>query len=296
MNNTKLKISVVVPVRNGDKTLEQCLVSVLNQNFYDYEIIIVDNGSTDKTKEIIDQFLKKSAKLVYVFEPKPGRANARNAGMAAASGEIIAMIDADCLAPSDWLKKISAPIISGKESVVTGFEKDAVNNYWSSRRQEADWRFMNAKTNNGYINHLDTKNFAIKTALLKRLRFNPALLAGEDWDLYLRLRKENIKIKFLPEVLVGHCHESSFSELFSSQFIRGEYLVLILNIYRHDFSFKEILRNDESARSAEIMNFILFIPWAIWQFISKPIEAPYNVTADLAWKCGIISALLKNKK
>lgn len=293
MNNTKLKISVVIPVLNGEKTLERCLVSVLKQNFDDYEIIIVDNNSTDKTKEIIDQVLKKSAKLIYIFESKPGRANARNAGVAAARGEIIAMIDADCLAPSDWLKKIAEPIINDGESVVAGFEKDVINNYWSNRRQEADWRFMNAKINNGYINHLDTKNFAIKADLLKRLRFNPALLAGEDWDLYLRLRKENIKIKFLPELLVGHGHESSFSELFASQFVRGKYLVSILNIYRHDPSFKEILKNDESARSQKIMNFILFIPWAIWQFIAKPLEAPYSVTADLAWKCGIILAKFK---
>lgn len=296
MNNNKVKISLIIPVYNGEKYLAACLDSVLGQDFFDYEVILVDNNSNDKTKEIIEGFINKSDKFLYIFEKERGRARARNAGLNIAGGEIIAMIDSDCVASSDWLKKISAPIINGEELVVLGFEKDIVNNYWSRMRQKADWRFMKSKINNGYINHLDTKNFAIKADLLKRLRFNPELLAGEDWDLYLRLRIENIRIKFLPDLFVEHNHNSSFFDLFRNQFVRGKYLALILNIYRGDSKFTEILRNDESARSYRFSNFILFIPWAIWQFISKPLEAPYNVTADFAWKCGIISAKFKNKK
>ena len=293
MISSKPKISLIIPVYNGEKTLVACLNSVLAQDFSDYEVIIVDNNSNDKTKEIIVSFLKKSDKFSYVFEINRGRANARNAGVEVASGEIIAMIDADCKAPSNWLAKISEPIILEGESVVSGFEKDAVGNYWSKMRQVADWQFIESKINKGYINHLDTKNFAIKSDILKRLRFNSELLAYEDWDLYLRLKKENIKIKFLPELLVEHCHDSSFLELFFSQYMRGKCLALILNIYHNNPEFKEILEADESARSFKIRNFILFIPWAIWQFISRPLEAPYNVTADLAWKCGIVSALFK---
>ena len=296
MNNNKPKISFIIPVYNGEKTLAACLDSVLKQDFSDCEVIIVDNNSTDKTKENIARFLKQSEKFSYVFESNRGRANARNAGVDAARGEIIAMIDADCIAPTDWLKKISEPIISGEESVVSGFENDAIGNYWSRMRQVADWNFIKSKINDGYIDHLDTKNFAIKADILKRLRFNSGLSAYEDWDLFLRLKKENIKIKFLADLLVTHHHDASFSELFANQFIRGKCAVLIIKTYREDIRFAEIFKNDESARSYKIRNFILFIPWAIWQFILKPIEAPYNVTADLAWKCGIISAKFKKNK
>lgn len=293
MNSYKPKISFIIPVYNGEKTLAPCLESVLDQDFSDFEVIVVDNNSNDKTKEIIMSFLERSDKFSYVFESKRGRANARNAGISVVNGEIIAMIDADCIAPPDWLNKILEPIIKGNELVVSGFEKDAIGNYWSRMRQTADWRFTESKVYNGYINHLDTKNFAIKADILKRFRFNSELLTGEDWDLYLRLRKENIRIKFLPELLVEHCHDSSFLELFSNQFIRGKCLVLILDTYQNDLQIKQIFKDDESANSYKIMNFILFIPWVFWQFISKPIQALYNVTADLAWKCGIISGLFK---
>ena len=57
------KTSVIIPVYNGEKTLKQCLDSVLNQTYKNYEVIVVDNNSTDKTKEIIKDFQKKNEKV-----------------------------------------------------------------------------------------------------------------------------------------------------------------------------------------------------------------------------------------
>ena len=288
----KVKVSVIVPVLNGERTLAKCLDSLLNQNFIDYEIIVVDNNSNDRTKNIITDFKNKFAKIFYVFEPKRGRGSARNAGVVAARGDIIAMIDADCIAPSDWLTRICAPILEGKELAVAGFEDDAVKNYWSKMRQESNWQFAQSRTVDGYIGYLDTKNFAIRADIVKRFGFDSSLTALEDWGLYINLKKEGIKIKFLADLVVLHYHDASLSALFRTQFGRGKSAAYIIKSHRHDQKFQELFNEDEGVDSMRLWNFAVFIPWAIWQFISNTKMAPYKVIDDLAWKCGIIAAFI----
>ncbi len=100
------KVSIVVPVFNGEKKLEANLNSILDQTYKNYEVIVVDNNSQDKTKEIIFEFNKKDSRFRYFFEEIRSRAVARNTGIYFSSGEIIVMIDSDCVAPVDWLDKI----------------------------------------------------------------------------------------------------------------------------------------------------------------------------------------------
>lgn len=96
-------ISLVIPAYNETKYLGKLLASVSGQNFYDYEIIVVDNNSTDDTAKIAEQF---GAKVIK--ENRQGVAFARQAGFARAQGDIIATTDADTVLPSDWLAKIAA--------------------------------------------------------------------------------------------------------------------------------------------------------------------------------------------
>ena len=131
-------ISVVVPVYNGEKTLRQCLNSVLDQTYGDYEVVVVDDGSTDETRDIITDFQRKSEKVVYVLESRRGRALARNAGIREAKGDIIAMTDADCVVPKNWLQELTRLITHGNESAVVGSEEDIVGNYWTTHIQKAN--------------------------------------------------------------------------------------------------------------------------------------------------------------
>ena len=97
-----MNVSVVVPVFNGEKTIKQCIESLLQQKFSgSYEIITVDDGSRDRTAEIVKRF----AKVKYVFQENAGPAKARNNGAKNAQGEIILFIDSDCVAKSNSLKE-----------------------------------------------------------------------------------------------------------------------------------------------------------------------------------------------
>lgn len=293
MINSNIKISVIIPVFNGEKTIEECLLSVASQDYSNYEMIIVDNNSTDRTKELIFKLAIKFPNILYVFESRQGRGAARNAGVNVASGEIIAMTDVDCVVLSDWLTQLTELIIDKKELAVSGFESDATGNYWSKMRQVDDWRFIQTKINNNYTTHLDTKNFAIRADILKRLKFNSDLVACEDWDFFIRFKLEGGKVYFLPNLLVAHYHDASARALISTQFVQGWSATAIIHKYRDNQKFLEVFGREANANFFKFRNFLLFIPWAIWQFIYHPVSAPFRVLSDLSWKIGVLTFELK---
>ena len=96
---TNIIVSVVVPVYNGEETLEKTLESILAQSFRDIEILIVDDGSFDSSREIIDKYLKVDTRIRYFRQKNCGVASARNIGINMAKGDFIAFCDQDDL----WL-------------------------------------------------------------------------------------------------------------------------------------------------------------------------------------------------
>jgi glycosyltransferase involved in cell wall biosynthesis len=281
-------VSVVIPVRNAGPEFRACLAAVLNQTEAPREVIVVDNGCDAVTRAVMEEFATVHPNLRLVSETMPGRGRARNAGIRAARGGIIAMTDADCTVPSDWLARLVRPITEEGEIVVTGFEESAAAGYWAGMRQEEDMRFVFSKRDGRYVAHLDTKNFAVRAAALKAMLFDPELTAYEDWDLYMRFSAEGVKIRFLPDLLVHHAHDSSFSELVITQFYRGRGLMIAIAKHRHNSLLAATLGSDESALSVRWRNFLLFMPWAIWQFMARFRRAPYLVAADFSWKLGVL--------
>lgn len=276
-----MKISIIIPVFNAEKTLSKCLQSVLKQDNDFLELIVVDNNSSDKSAEIIKTYAKYDKRLRYVFEAKKGRGSARQRVLREARGDIIAMIDADCIAPENWLRQIVEKISSGEVSAVMGFEDDAIKNYWTKMRQSEDEKTIFAKVKNDFINHLDTKNFACRADILKEIGFDESLSACEDIDLFFNFQKKGIKIFFLPTLRVSHFHDSSWLELFKTESQRAFFYTSILK--KHGFPPEPFI------------NFLSFPFWAIWQIIKNPYRAPYRLLSDFAWKLGIVKYYLSQK-
>ncbi len=284
------KISVVIPVRNASGTLADCLTSVLNQTERPFEAIIVENGSDEATQDVARDFAAREPSLVkVVHEAVPGRASARNAGIAAARGDIIAMTDADCTVPRDWIERIARPIREENENAVMGFERPAFENYWTRMRQKEDAELVFSKFDGKYASHIDTKNFAIRADLIKNTMFDPELAAYEDWDLFLRLKKRGIKIEFLPDLVVQHRHDASLGELLKTQYARARGMEQAFIMHWSDPSFRNGFMKDPSARSHRLWNFIVFIPWAIWQMVTHPSKALFRIASDAAWKAGVVA-------
>ena len=88
-------ISVIIPVYNCEKYLTQCIESVLNQTFQDFELILVDDGSHDSSPDICDNFRQKDERIQVIHKPNGGVSSARNEGIKVARGEYITFVDSD---------------------------------------------------------------------------------------------------------------------------------------------------------------------------------------------------------
>ena len=91
-------ISVIIPVYNTEKELPKCLKSICDQTYKDLEIICIDDGSTDGSSQVLDEFSMKDNRIKVVHQKNGGESNARNTGLKMASGEYIAFCDSD-----DWI-------------------------------------------------------------------------------------------------------------------------------------------------------------------------------------------------
>lgn len=154
LNKAMIKVSVIVPVFNGEKYLKPCLYSIARQTIDDMEIIIVENGSTDKSPQIIEKFLKKwsdKRQIVFLQEPQQGNAYARNAGIRYAQGKYLAFVDQDDYIQKDFLeymhnkaeKSDADVLVSGYRSInehghVTR-KMVLTEDYWSPFRMTAPW-------------------------------------------------------------------------------------------------------------------------------------------------------------
>ena len=88
-------VSVIIPVYNVEKYLRRCLDSVVGQTYKDLEIILVDDGSTDGSTEICEEYAKKDSRIRFLRKQNGGLSSARNAGLLVATGEYVTFVDSD---------------------------------------------------------------------------------------------------------------------------------------------------------------------------------------------------------
>ena len=103
-----MKISVVVTVYNDQTYLAQCVQSLLDQTYEDYEIILIDDGSTDDSGAYCDQYAKTHAQVRVIHSQNQGVGAARNLGVKNAAGELITFVDADDFVGRDYLSQLAS--------------------------------------------------------------------------------------------------------------------------------------------------------------------------------------------
>lgn len=112
------KVSVIVPIFNGEKYLKKCLDSIVNQTLKDIEIILIDDGSTDNSLEIIKEYSSLYNNIKYFYKENEGQAIARNLGIEKANGEFIAFVDSDDYIETNMFEVLYNNAISNKSDIV----------------------------------------------------------------------------------------------------------------------------------------------------------------------------------
>ncbi len=125
-----IKVSVLIPVYNVEKYLKQCLDSVVNQTLKDIEIICVNDGSKDKSREIIEEYAQKDSRIVVIDKENSGYGDSMNRGIAAARGEYISIIESDDFADSDMLYDLY--------NLAKKYNSDVVKSDWYSYWTDTD--------------------------------------------------------------------------------------------------------------------------------------------------------------
>ena len=118
MNKRTPKISIIIPVYNTEEYLRECLDSVIEQTLKDIEIILVDDGSTDNSGKICDEYREKDTRITVIHQENRGQGKARNEALKISNGEYIGFIDSDDWIDLDFYEKLYNAA-SEKESEVT---------------------------------------------------------------------------------------------------------------------------------------------------------------------------------
>ena len=215
------RVSVVVCAFNAASTLEDCITSLERLTYPDYELIVVNDGSNDRTSEIAHGH----PRVRVIDTPNRGLSAARNVGLAEATGEIVAYTDADVRVDRDWLTFLVQPFLasdvvgSGGPNVVP--DDDPPMAQCIAR---APGEPTHVLLDDRIAEHVPGCNMAFRReALLAIGGFNPIYLrAGDDVDVCWRLQARGWRIGFSGAALVWHHHRSSINAYWRQQVGYGE--------------------------------------------------------------------------
>ncbi|MCP1450459.1 glycosyltransferase family 2 protein [Priestia megaterium] len=137
-----IKISVIVPFYNQEKFIEKCVLSIMNQTLKDIQIILVDDGSTDKSKEIVEALAKSDDRILILEQKNQGQGIARNYGLNYASGEFVYFLDSDDYLNDNALEVCYKNLINNSAQIITF----RVKCFLDDRDFNAKWNYLYNRT------------------------------------------------------------------------------------------------------------------------------------------------------
>lgn len=218
---TEWTISVVVPVYNGGKTIRATIEHLLCQSLPPDEIIVVDDGSTDETANILKSF---GNRIKVLSKTNGGPASARNAGVRSSIGTLIAFTDSDCIPDENWLQEMVKGFhslsIGGVGGMVRGSSDGLIGEYidlhgWMNPHCASDGSVLYLVTANACF----TSDVLFRASLFDE-RFRKA--GGEDTELSVRLRNFGYEFAFVESAIVRHRHKRTIRDYLKTIANHGE--------------------------------------------------------------------------
>lgn len=261
-----MKFSFIIPVYNGEEYLESCIKNIMNISIADYEIIIVDDGSTDATGLICSRIVNTYPRIRYIYQENQGPSVARNSGLREAKGEFVLFIDVDDSFDTIKLSEISKVIESNKkvDLIIYGMTFDYFYNKNCYRRDKHYY------PQQGYIdnwaNKIDklydvnvltpiwNKIFRRDILIQNRLFFNSEMFVYEDLEFSIRYLTY-CDVIYNTSECIYHYRQAEDEGNSSRRLMRIEHLTYIIN--QIEFAFNKLFELRNMANQTQLARGIL---------------------------------------
>ena len=242
-----------MPVYNGEQTIEDCIESLISVE-YDrdkMEIIVVDNRSTDGTKAILQRYMPE---IVVLDEAKKGASAARNKGITAARGEVIAFTDSDCVVDKRWLKNLVEPALEQGVGIVGGRILAINSNKKIAKAGEKIHSHKRAFSDD--IPHAISMNWASKKKVLEEVGlFDEDFLRSQDTDLSLRIYAAGYRFVYSENAIVYHRNSDTYKDLFYKGYLGGLYATKLYKKHKKFYKGRGVEENKLN-RLASLIKYI----------------------------------------
>jgi len=219
-------ISIIIPALNEEKMIGRCLESLARLAFARdrFQVLVVDNGSRDRTLAIAESF--KDRLNLKVLQQAGVRISAlRNLGAQTAAGDILAFLDADCLAPADWLDRIFALAAADGAGVLGAHYLLPEDSSWVART----WHRYQEAPKSGEVSHVPAGDLIMRREDFLELRgFDETIQTNEDYELCERARKAGMHVRAFPQIGVIHLGTAqSLRVFFRKQAWHGTHVIKV---------------------------------------------------------------------
>lgn len=218
------EISIVVPVYNVEDFIHDCIQSILDQTFKNFELILVNDGSTDKSGAICDEYAEKDQRIRVIHKENGGQSSARNSGIDAAKGNYIGFIDSDDWIDPEMYKILYTKLVENSADITAcnlmQYDKDADKNLYCNKTDDVsydrdsamDELYLNERLTFSPCNKLYKKN------LFEGIRFKEGYIL-EDMDFSYRMMHQAKKVYYTGQALYNYRYneKSTMRKVFSKK-------------------------------------------------------------------------------
>lgn len=214
--------SIIIPSYNRGHFIEETINSILCQTFPNWECIVVDDGSADETKGIVEALIKKDSRIKYIYQENAERGAARNNGIENAKGQHICFLDSDDRFLENHLQVIYDEINKDKNAAKALF---FTNSYNLSNEGNLSERTCPRLSDYELFQYILTYTFnparvAVHKDILEDFNFNPKIPGLEDLDLWLRIATKYPVIQINQRTAIYNLHEDTYTLGFKNRFKR----------------------------------------------------------------------------
>lgn len=203
------KVSIIMPLYNKEAYVSNSIESVLRQTYSDYELVVVDDGSTDSSAEIVQGYANHDSRILLVSIKNGGVSNARNVGLSQASGEWIQFLDADDQIDSEYLSEAIDTLEENNPDILFsdfwmvdshGVKIKHIASDLTGNRSQMELcdTYISLQSENGFFGYISNKLFKRSLVLESGAKFPTGIKLAEDLDFYAHLYPYAKKVYFLP--------------------------------------------------------------------------------------------------